>query len=99
MIILSQICLVFVSGGTDESRQLKFLQVEGVFHRYLELRECKPRLSKLRSILSEVTYSGPQSVDVKGPTMSVLLDRVQCSESELKQGSQHFLLLLYMYSV
>ena len=78
-----------VKGEVDDSgdRRLKSLYVEGIFHRYLELRECKPRLSKLRSILGENLFAGMSSIEAAaGPTTRQLLDRVQCSEKELQQG-------------
>ena len=80
-------CKFFFLESTRDTRHLQSLQVRGIFHRYLELRECKPRLSKLRSILAEKTYAGPKSVETDGPTMSQLLDRVQCSQKELDQGN------------
>jgi hypothetical protein len=65
-------------------RMLKSLHVSGVFHRYLELRECKPRLSKLRTILAENPFSGlgnlasrcrfRQSVEAKSVTFCRFFD-------------------------
>lgn len=61
-----------------------------MFHKYYELRICKPRLRKLRQLLEECLYRGPEYEDdiaqsgVKLYTFQDLLENVQASEEELR---------------
>ena len=81
----------------ENSRVLHSTNITGIFYRYLELTECRPRLGKLRRVLSgefEGTkrklhlYSGPQSAEEEtaGASINDLLDTIQCSEVELREG-------------
>lgn len=78
--------------GSEEAgdRTLHNRQVCGIHYTYLEVRPCKPRIQKLRELLAEVPYSGPQSEDQQGHgqryTLSDLLCRVQCSEQQLDEA-------------
>lgn len=60
------------------------------FHTYFELRPCKPRLDKIRKLLLPTQYTGPENEYAIDKTALLtyedLLDRVQASESELKEG-------------
>nr|XP_045599029.1 sister chromatid cohesion protein DCC1-like isoform X1 [Procambarus clarkii] len=73
-------------------RVLHSRQVCGIHYTYLELRQCKPRIHKLRTLLGEAPFSGVQShaQECEGQryTLSDLLDRVQCSEEELDKALQ-----------
>lgn len=81
---------------TDGSKKLKSTKITGTFNRYFELKECRPRLNKLRSLLSGTLandqgvqlYSGPHSTEVSSPGIrfDALLGTIQCSEEELKLG-------------
>jgi sister chromatid cohesion protein DCC1 len=87
-----------INGTTiANSRVLHSTNITGIFYRYLELKECRPRLGKLRKVLSgeiEVAerklrlYSGPQSAEegTAGASLNDLLDTIQCSEVELIEG-------------
>lgn len=61
-----------------------------MFHKYYELRICKPRLQKVRKLLEKCLYRGPEYEDdiiksgVKFYTLQDLLENVQASEKELK---------------
>lgn len=61
-----------------------------MFHKYYELRICKPRLQKVRRLLEKCLYRGPEYEDdiiksgVKLYTFQDLLENVQASEKELK---------------
>lgn len=79
--------MLTISADESSTRDLKSVFIQGVFHRYLELRECKPRLSKLRSILGESLFAGLNSISKVGPKTDELLSRIQCSEKELEQGT------------
>ncbi|KAJ8869660.1 hypothetical protein PR048_028653 [Dryococelus australis] len=72
-------------------------QVVGVFHKYLELHRCKPRLQKLQRLLDESRYCGPeheedlQQSGVRMYNLAELLAVVQASEEELTAGLQEML--------
>ncbi|PNF17560.1 Sister chromatid cohesion protein DCC1 [Cryptotermes secundus] len=77
--------------NVDEAgRMLEEKQVLGVFHKYYELRTCKPRLRKVRQLLEECLYRGPEYEDyiaqsgIKLYTFQDLLENVQASEEELR---------------
>jgi sister chromatid cohesion protein DCC1 len=61
-----------------------------VFHKYYELRICKPRLQKVHQLLGKCLYRGPEYEEdivesgVKLYTFQDLLENVQASEQELK---------------
>jgi len=75
----------------SESRKLGWTSVKGVFHKYLELVEVRPKLRKLKEILSETPYTEDSKKDGQtGPTFKNLLDRVQASEEELRGGLREF---------
>jgi len=77
--------------AVSESRKLGWTSVKGVFHKYLELVEVRPKLRKLKEILSETPYTEDSKKDGQtGPTFKNLLDRVQASEEELRVGLREF---------
>ncbi|XP_068081058.1 sister chromatid cohesion protein DCC1 isoform X2 [Anabrus simplex] len=77
-----------------KERNLQEKEVLGVFHKYFELRPCKPRLQKLRAVLEESMYRGKEfeeeleNLGVKTYTFHQLLDTVQASEMELQEALQ-----------
>ncbi|XP_021914090.1 sister chromatid cohesion protein DCC1 isoform X4 [Zootermopsis nevadensis] len=74
----------------ETGRMLEEKQVLGVFHKYYELRICKPKLRKVHQLLEKCLYRGPEYEDdivktgVKLYTFQDLLDNVQASKLELK---------------
>ena len=72
----------------EKERVLYPSHITGILYRYLELKECRPRLAKLRSILSGTEkcgnkeiclYSGVQSIhEEKSASFQDLLDTIQC---------------------
>ncbi|XP_064088191.1 sister chromatid cohesion protein DCC1-like [Macrobrachium nipponense] len=76
----------------DGERSLINRQVHGIHYTYLEVRPCKPRLQKLRQLLSERPFNGlennDQEMEGERYCLNDLLDRVQCSEEELDQALQ-----------
>ncbi|KAF2365200.1 Rho GTPase-activating protein domain [Trinorchestia longiramus] len=73
----------------SESRQILYKKVVGVHYKYLEVRPSIPRLRRLRDLLSESPYAGPSDVPPAGEEQKVydtasLLDRVQCSDEQLR---------------
>jgi len=71
-----------VSKGTD--RTLMWREVSGVFYKFLEIVEVRPRLRKLQTLLAGNLFTGDG--DQTGPSFDQLLDRVQASKAELKEG-------------
>ncbi|XP_032836064.2 sister chromatid cohesion protein DCC1 [Petromyzon marinus] len=76
--------------GHAEAPRLLTAHVFGFANSYLEVRRCRPRLKKLRSLLGECPFSGPENeAQYEGQqkyTTADLLDRVQASEVELQAG-------------
>lgn len=67
------------------------LQVVGIFHTYYEVKLCKPRLKKLRSLLEKCSYKGSElESEVKESnklyTFEQLSAQIQASDGELKNG-------------
>ncbi|XP_045159558.1 sister chromatid cohesion protein DCC1-like [Mercenaria mercenaria] len=68
--------------------QVEYREVNTVIHTFYELRPCKPRLAKLRTMLQENQYSGQaceEDEDHQGKkyTFNEILDLVQGSETEI----------------
>ena len=65
------------------------MKILGIFHTYLELKLCKPKMKKLRLLLEESSYRGSElesELIESGKNMystSELLNLVQSSEAEL----------------
>ncbi|XP_030074382.1 sister chromatid cohesion protein DCC1 [Microcaecilia unicolor] len=75
---------------TDEQPELSLLHTKvcGFSSHYWELRRCRPKLKKLKKLLMENTYEGPDVEKEKSPsgskyTTEDLLDHIQASEQEL----------------
>jgi len=71
-------------------------QVTSILYTYMEMKPCRPRISKLRQFLSERPYGGPNEEDAlesedvgKRYTEDELLDKIQCSEDELQAALIH----------
>ena len=55
------------------SRSLSFSSVSGIFHKYLELIEIRPRLRKMKDLLMKSPYNeGTRRGEVKGNVQSRL---------------------------
>uniref|UniRef100_T1IL49 Sister chromatid cohesion protein DCC1 n=1 Tax=Strigamia maritima TaxID=126957 RepID=T1IL49_STRMM len=77
------------SAGSRELHAKEAKLVVEIHRKYLELRRCNPRLSKLNKLLMENVYRGREYEldDVDGKyTMENLLENVQCSENEMKNA-------------
>jgi len=69
------------------SRTLSSSSVSGIFHKYLELIEIRPKLRKLKDLLMENPYNeDTRREGKKGFTFSEILDRIQASEVEIQGG-------------
>ncbi|KAI9206981.1 sister chromatid cohesion protein Dcc1 [Polychytrium aggregatum] len=65
---------------------LPYALKESVFS-YIELIPCPPRLERLRRMLSESPYNGPDAMDTGSLyTLGELLSQVQASPGELQRG-------------
>lgn len=63
-------------------------EIFGFSNNYWELRRCRPKLKKLKKLLMENTYDGPDSHKEEDPSRSKyttedLLDHIQASEGEI----------------
>merc|ERR1711874_47816 len=73
------------------SRSLSCSSVSGIFHKYLELIEIRPRLRKMKDLLLQNPYNEDSRREgKKGLLFSEILDRVQASEEEILQGLEHY---------
>ncbi|XP_022256751.1 sister chromatid cohesion protein DCC1-like isoform X2 [Limulus polyphemus] len=71
----------------DDGITIASQEVAGIFHNYLELHLCRPRVQKLRYLMEENLYTGKEyeadNVDVKY-TFEDLLNVIQASPKELQ---------------
>jgi len=76
---------------TSSERSLGWSEVGGVFHKYLEIIEIRPKLRKIKEILSQNLYNEDTRRDSKkGMTKNELLDIIQASEEELLKGLKQY---------
>ncbi len=78
-----------VQNTDTEERRLSERRVVASLHRYLELKECKPRLKRLRDLLFARRLSSKLELkhdEAPGITMADLLDTVQASEEDILTG-------------
>ncbi|KAL3869842.1 hypothetical protein ACJMK2_042474 [Sinanodonta woodiana] len=73
----------------DGPAQLHHRQVTSTLHSYYELRQCKPKLKKLKTILEENPYNGwenEEDSEHRGNkyTLNDILNMVQASETEIE---------------
>lgn len=88
--LVSQLSFPEQISKTD-SRKLGWRNVTGVFYKYLELVEIRPKLRKLKEMLSETPYTEDSKKSGQvGPRMEELLDKVQASEEEIREGLREF---------
>ncbi|XP_022175056.1 sister chromatid cohesion protein DCC1 [Myzus persicae] len=72
-------------------KELTSRKVVGIFHKYLEVKPCKPRLTKLRELLKKCSYKGSElEKEVlrfsETYTSEDLLAKIQASDDELKDA-------------
>jgi len=90
LLLVSQLCFPEQISKTD-TRKLGWKNVTGVFYKYLELVEIRPKLRKLKEMLSENPYTEDSKKSGQlGPRMEELLDKVQASEEEIREGLKEF---------
>jgi len=77
--------------NSDSGRRLGWSTVGGVFHKYVEIIEIRPKLRKIKEVLSQNLYNeDTRRENKKGVSLSDLLETIQASEEELRQGLQHY---------
>ncbi|XP_053323279.1 sister chromatid cohesion protein DCC1 [Spea bombifrons] len=88
--------LLFIPGGKTsdqlpaDQKELNVVQCEiaGFSNHYWELRRCRPKLKKLKKLLMENTYEGPENESENNKDLPLyatndLLDQIQASSEEL----------------
>eukprot|EP00088_Acartia_fossae_P028421 TRINITY_DN2922_c0_g1_i1.p1 TRINITY_DN2922_c0_g1~~TRINITY_DN2922_c0_g1_i1.p1 ORF type:complete len:403 (-),score=76.25 TRINITY_DN2922_c0_g1_i1:537-1745(-) len=86
MLILPELKLAKECEKHSGERTLAWRNVSGIFFKYFELQEIRPRLQKLRTALQTLTESNVRKCDLKAQSFEDLLDCIQASETELRQG-------------
>ncbi|XP_051161356.1 sister chromatid cohesion protein DCC1 [Leptopilina boulardi] len=76
-----------LNGSEPENKSIVAQEVKGIFHSYLEVRQCKPRFSKLPVILGPTTFNGTEyekRIDKKELyNWNKLRSHIQASDEEL----------------
>ncbi|KAF7992804.1 hypothetical protein HCN44_005148 [Aphidius gifuensis] len=75
---------------------------EGIFHTYLEVRECKPKLGNLLSLLTPSSFNGPEyEKTIDKSTLcnwDKLASSIQASDEEIKEAlSRHMVVEINGY--
>ena len=88
LLLLDQLKYPDSCESKTSARELSTSRVTGIFHRYLEIKKCRPKVSKIRTLLQATPYFGPSSASdpSTGVEFSVLMNTIQASPKELEQG-------------
>jgi len=91
LMMLDKVTLPVNIEKTTSDRKLGWSTVGGVFHKYVEIIEIRPKLRKVKEVLSQNLYNeDTRREGKKGKSLSDLLETIQASEEELRQGLQHY---------
>jgi len=91
LMMLDKVTLPANIEKTTSDRKLGWSTVGGVFHKYVEIIEIRPKLRKVKEVLSQNLYNeDTRREGKKGKSLSDLLETIQASEEELRQGLQHY---------
>jgi len=91
LMMLDKVILPANIEKTTSDRKLRWSTVGGVFHKYVEIIEIRPKLRKVKEVLSQNLYNeDTRREGKKGKSLSDLLETIQASEEELRQGLQHY---------
>ena len=91
LLLLDKVVLPDNVDKTQSSRSLASASVGGVFYKYLEILEIRPKLRKLKDELSKNLFSQDSKREsTKGKTFEDLLDIIQASDEELKHGLKYY---------
>jgi len=72
--------------GENGERSLEWRTVSGVYFKYFEITEMRPRLHKLRDVVVTLEEEMVKAGTELGHTRTHLLNIIQASESELSEG-------------
>jgi len=91
LMMLDKVILPVNIEKTTSDRKLGWSTVGGVFHKYVEIIEIRPKLRKIKEVLSQNLYNEyTRREGKKGKSLSDLLETIQASEEELRQGLHHY---------
>ena len=91
LLLLDKVVLPDNVDKSQSSRSLASASVGGVFYKYLEILEIRPKLRKLKDELSKNLFSQDSKREsTKGKTFEDLLDIIQASDEELKHGLKYY---------
>jgi len=91
LMLLNKIVFPDTIDRSNSDRTLGWSEVGGVFQKYLEIIEIRPKLRKLKEVLSLNLYNeDSRRENKKGMTINELLDIIQASEEELKKGLHQY---------
>jgi len=91
LMMLDKVTLPANIEKTTSDRKLGWSTVGGVFHKYVEIIEIRPKLRKIKEVLSQNLYNEyTRREGKKGKSLSDLLETIQASEEELRQGLHHY---------
>ena len=91
LLLLDKVALPDNVDKSQSSRSLASASVGGVFYKYLEILEIRPKLRKLKDELSKNLFSQDSKREsTKGKTFEDLLDIIQASDEELKHGLKYY---------
>ena len=91
LLLLDKVALPDNVDKSQSSRSLASASVGGVFYKYLEILEIRPKLRKLKDELSKNLFSqDSKRASTKGKTFEDLLDIIQASDEELKHGLKYY---------
>ncbi|KAG1709142.1 Sister chromatid cohesion protein DCC1 [Nymphon striatum] len=84
-LLISPGCKIPDQIPNSAERSVTFPEVLGIHHMYYELRQCKPKLQKIRRLLEENLYCGEEyeTEDSLKYNLDAILDYVQGSENEI----------------
>ena len=91
LLLLDKVVLPDNVDKSQSTRSLASASVGGVFYKYLEILEIRPKLRKLKDELSKNLFSQDSKREsTKGKTFEDLLDIIQASDEELKHGLKYY---------
>ncbi|XP_076629058.1 sister chromatid cohesion protein DCC1 isoform X1 [Colletes latitarsis] len=96
-ILIPNLNLSKQASTNTNDRVIKTCNISGVFHKYYEVRDCKPKLEKLLSVLEPTSFKG---IEYESTIAQELLydwhklqNEIQASEDELYQALNEYLIV------
>merc|ERR1719369_153524 len=86
MLIIPDISVPSDIESERSDRRLTWRTVTGVSYKYLEIQQCRPKLRRLKELLTATPYTEMSRREgQRGLSRHDLLERVQASEEELER--------------